>query len=920
MTNTYNWKDIEQKAHAFAADFAVETDEEGEAKTFWDSFFRVIFGVDRRKVAKYESSVKRTDKNKGFIDLFWKGLLLVEHKSAHKDSEREFQNAYEQAMEYFDGTPVAEQPKFVIICNFKRFRVYDKVRKTQEDFLLRDLADNIKKFQFIPDEAKKKELEEEKVNIQAANLLGELHDAIEGKYKGQDLELLLIRILFCLFAEDTGIFKKDIFQHFVQKNTDENGEDLGERLLELFKILDTPEHLRPKGTPQYFKDFPYVNGSLFKKPLAMPPPFNLSIKLILFKCSKQFDWGEISPAIFGSLFQYAMKKEERRTLGAHYTSEENIKRLINPLFMDDLWQQFYAARYDRLKLEALLKKIARLRFLDPACGCGNFLVVTYKELRSLEVEIIKEINNERHRKKQLIFSERTLLAVSLNNFYGIEYDQFSAHIAPVAMWIAEFQMNKVFESEFSTPIDMLPLDDSATIYYGNALEKEWKKTFTPPVDYIIGNPPFVGKQFQTPQQKADTQAVFQGIKGAGDLDYVACWYLKAADYIATYPSVQAAFVSTNSVIQGEQVGVLWKEMFEKYKIKIRFAHQTFRWSNEVKGFAAVHCVIVAFDRSTKGNRFIFEYEDINAKPTQTLVTNINPYLVEGKDLFVENRRKPLADVPPIKFGNMPNDGGHLLLTAEERADLIKKEPKSARFIKPFLGAHEFINGKERFCLWLVDVLPHELKQMPHVYARVQKVFKHRNDSNRPATNKLAATPALFGEIRQPTSEYILIPSTSSERRNYIPIGFVSSDVIASNACLMIGDANLFHFGILTSKTHMVWVNYICGRLKSDYRYSNEIVYNNFPFPDGVTAAQRAKVATKAQTILDIREKYTVRGSNLANLYDPLLMPVDLTKAHQELDKSVEECYGKRTFGSDTKRLAFLFELYEQLVEAEKKGK
>lgn len=917
MSNTYNWKDIEQKAHAFAADFALETDEEAEAKTFWDSFFRVIFGVERRKVARFESSVKRTDKNKGFIDLFWKGLLLVEHKSAHKDSEKEFISAYEQALEYFEGTSILERPKFIVICNFKRFRLYDVVQKKQDDFLLRDLADNIQKFQFIPDAAKIQETKEEEVNITAARMLGELHDAIEDKYKGEDLELLLIRILFCLFAEDTGIFKKDIFQHFFQKHTAENGEDLGEKLLELFKILDTPEHLRPKTTPQYFRDFPYVNGSLFKKPLAIPPPFNLTIKLILFNCSKGFDWSVISPAIFGSLFQYAMKKDERRTLGAHYTSEKNIKRLIDPLFMTDLWAQFYAARYDRAKLEVLLKKIARLRFLDPACGCGNFLVVTYKELRLLEVEIIKEINRERHRKKELAFSERTLIAVSLNSFYGIEYDQFSAHIAPVAMWIAEFQMNKVFESEFKTPIDMLPLDDSMTIYHRNALDFDWKKTFKPSVDYIVGNPPFIGKQFQSAQQKADTQTVFSGIKGSGDLDYVACWYLKAADYVAAYPSVQAAFVSTNSVIQGEQVGVLWKEMFEKYKIKIRFAHQTFRWSNEVKGFAAVHCVIVAFDLSTKGERFIFEYEDINTEPSKYSVGNINPYLVEGKDLFVENRRKPIANVPPIKFGNMPNDGGHLLLTAEERIELLKKEPQAARFIKPFVGAHEFINGKERYCLWLVDVLPQELKQMPQVYARVQKVFKHRNDSNRAATNKLAATPALFGEIRQPNSEYILIPSTSSERRTYIPIGFVSSDVIASNACLMIGDANLFHFGILTSKMHMVWVNYICGRLKSDYRYSNEIVYNNFPFPEKGTAAQKTKVEQKAQAVLDIREKYNTTGSNLANLYDPLLMPVDLTKAHNELDKAVDDCYGKRTFSSNAKRLAFLFELYEKLIEAEK---
>ena len=745
--------------------------------------------------------------------------------------------------------------------------------------------------------------------------MGNLHDAIEHHgYRGNDLEWLLVRILFCLFAEDTNIFKKDIFKEFVLKHTAFDGSDLGEKLLELFLILDTPMNKRPEGTPQYFKQFPYVNGSLFTKHIQTPPKFTVGTREALFKCC-QFGWGKISPAIFGSLFQSVMNPTERRNLGAHYTSETNIKRLINPLFMDKLWADFEKVKDNQKKLEQLLFRIANLRFLDPACGSGNFLVVTYKELRLLELEILKILIYDHY--KVIVgatFSVRSLIKMTVANFYGIEYEEFPSLIAQVAMWLAEHQMNLKLEEEFGDYVPITPIDEAATILNDNALRVDWL-TALPTVDYIVGNPPFIGKQFQNEEQKKDVQTIFKGLKGAGDLDYVTCWYLKAAEYMTETPSVKTAFVSTNSVAQGEQVGVLWKALFETYKMHILFAHQTFKWNNEAKGVAAVHCIIVGFAQNTEGvEKVIFEYEDIGGEPVKVKAKNINPYFVEGKNVYIEGRRTPLCDVPPIIFGSMPNDGGHLIISDEELEAFLEKEPKAKSYIRLFLGAHEFINNKKRWCLWLKNISLDEIQKMPEVAKRVNAVKQHRASSNRAATNKLAATPMLFGEDRQPNQNYILMPSTSSERRNYIPTDFVSKEVIASNACLVIPSSSVFHFGILSSKMHMAWVKYVCGRLKSDYRYSNEIVYNNYPFPTSATPDQTQQVATAAQSVLDIRKTYTDVGKSLADLYGPLSMPPDLAAAHGILDKAVDNCYGKTKFNSDAKRVEFLFELYDGLVK------
>lgn len=921
MSNTYNWIFIERQADRFANRWATESDEKGEAKTFWDELFQ-IFSLRRYDYARFEGRVKRQNNRQGYMDLFWRGKLLVEHKSAHKSSDAAFEEAYQQALEYVGGLKDEDKPKRIVLCNFQHFRIYDAHSRRFDEFDLIALPQNIRKFQFILDYAQQLVEEEEAANIKAAEIMGALHDAIEAHgYKGHDLEWLLVRILFCLFAEDTGIFKDDLFKTFVLKHTEFDGSDLGEKLLELFLILDTPDNKRPKDTPQYLMAFPYVNGSLFSKHISTPPKFTVGTREALFKCCN-FGWAKISPAIFGSLFQSVMNPVERRNLGAHYTSETNIKRLINPLFLDSLWAEFDKIKDNQRKLEQFLFKIANYRFLDPACGSGNFLVVTYKELRLLELEILKLLIYKHY--KVIVgatFSVRSLIKMSVSNFYGIEYEEFSSLIAQVAMWLSEHQMNLKLEEEFGDYVPITPIDESAVILNANALRTDWLTAFPHKVDFIIGNPPFIGKQLQNEQQKQDVEAIFKGIQASGNLDYVTCWYLKAANYMKTTPSVKTALVSTNSVAQGEQVGVLWKELFQNYNVKIQFAHQTFKWSNEAKGVAAVHCVIIGFINAKNtegGDKFTFEYDDIKGEPTKNKVKNISPYLVEGNDVFVETLRKPISNVPEMQKGSQPTDGGNLILTAAEKDLFLINEPNAAKYIRGFLGSDEFINGNMRYCLWLKDIQPNELDNMPLVKERVKAVQQMRLASTKVATQKWAEKPTLFTENRQPTTDYVIIPSVSSENRQYIPIGFLSSDIVTSNLAFTVPNADLFLFGNLTSKMHMAWVKYVCGRLKSDYRYSNTIVYNNYPFPQGVNAAQTQKVEAAAQAVLDIRAKYTATGSSLAHLYAPLSMPPDLMTAHDVLDKAVDACYGKVRFNNDAKRVEFLFDLYDLLTKIIKK--
>ncbi|MBW6459552.1 MAG: class I SAM-dependent DNA methyltransferase [Bacteroidales bacterium] len=903
-----SWNEIRSRAVAFSKDWENVTSEDAEAKSFWDAFF-TVYGISRRLTATFEQPVKRLDESTGYIDLLWKGTILVEHKSRGKSLDK----AYRQALDYFPGLKDYELPKYVLVSDFARFRLYDLEEDRQVEFELKDLYRHIKEFGFIAGYQKQVFKDEDPVNIHAAELMGKLHDKLkEVGYTGHPLELYLVRLLFCLFADDTSIFERDHFQNFILNRTREDGSDLGSRLGELFYILNQPKEQRLKNLDDDLNVFPYVNGRLFEEQLP-PAAFDSRMRNILLECCA-LNWGKISPAIFGSLFQSVMNPVARRNLGAHYTSEKNILKVIKPLFLDDLWKEFEAVRGNRSKLLQFHDKISQLRFLDPACGCGNFLVISYRELRLLELEIIKTLQ-----KGQQMTDVAERLKLNVDRFYGIELEEFPSQIAQVGMWLTDHQMNLRVSEEFGEYYIRLPLVKRPNIVQGNALQIDWQSLIDPipwekkeqRFDYIYGNPPFIGSKMMNESQRIDIKELADEAKGSGVLDYVSGWYLKSARYISQSDTfkTKCAFVSTNSISQGEQVGILWKELFNKYKIKIHFAHRTFKWSNEARGKAAVHVVIVGFSNFDVANKKIFEYEDIKGEPHEISVKNINPYLVEGNDVFIENRGKPICNVPTISFGNMPNDGGFLLLDEAERDIMMTKHPESIKFIKPIISAKEFLHNKKRFCIWLNGVSPHEYRQNEEIINRIQSVKIYRLKSNRLTTRNLAYYPSIFGEIRQPSTNYILIPRHSSENRKQIPIGYFSPDFIVADSCNFIENITLYHFGILHSEMHNVWVRYVCGRLKSDFRYSNSIVYNNYPWPEDRSERQKKAVEEAAQRVLDTRLQFP--GSSLADLYDPLTMPPALVKAHNALDKAVDHCYRSQPFPNETKRIEFLFDLYEK---------
>ncbi|MBS1586874.1 MAG: class I SAM-dependent DNA methyltransferase [Bacteroidetes bacterium] len=915
--------EIRSRALAFSLEWKNESNEDAEAKSFWDGFFN-IFGISRKRVATFETKVHKGDNKQGFIDLLWKGTVLIEHKSRGKDLER----AYKQAIDYFPGLKDNELPRYIIVCDFQNFRLYDLETGKDWKFTLDKLADKLHLFDFISGYKKHSFKEQDPVNIKAAELMGRLHDQLKAiGYEGHQLEIYLVRLLFCLFADDTNIFEKGIFQEYLQMRSAEDGSDLAMYLDTLFVVLNTPKDARFKNIDEQLAAFPYVNGKLFEERIA-PASFDSKMRKILLDCCA-LDWSMISPAIFGSLFQSVMDEKARRNLGAHYTSEKNIMKVIKPLFLDELWAEFEKAKDNSKQLDKFHEKLSQLRFLDPACGCGNFLIVAYRELRLLEIELLKA-----KFKNQMATNIENYININVDQFYGIEYEEFPAQIAQVAMWLIDHQMNMLVSETFGEYYVRLPLRKSANITHGNALRIDWQSLMQrlpwdkgePRFNYIFGNPPFIGKQLQNDEQKSDMSAVFHSIDNVGILDYVTAWYVKAAAYLKEYNKdkrqITCAFVSTNSISQGEQPGIIWNILFKTFNIKIHFAHRTFKWNNEAKGNAAVHVIIIGFSNFDIENKQLFEYEDISAEPHATFIKNINPYLVEGKDIAILKKRYTVCAVPHISFGSMPNDGGHFLLNDQEKKDLIAVEPLAAKFIKPLLSAYEFINGKNRWCLWLKNANPTEIKNLKHIAERIEQVKKHRLGSNRDATKKLASYPTLFGEDRQPTSEYIVIPRHSSENRKYIPMGFFSSEYIVSDSCLFIPNSTRYEFGILNSQMHMSWVRTICGRIKSDFRYSNELVYNNFPWPENPTTKQRETVEKAAQGVLDARAEYP--DSSLADLYDPNTMPPALVKAHQALDKAVDLCYRPQPFINETKRIEFLFELYDKytagLFVEEKKGR
>ncbi|MCK4628167.1 MAG: class I SAM-dependent DNA methyltransferase, partial [Sedimentisphaerales bacterium] len=704
-----SWNEIKHRAMEFSREWADESREQAEAKSFWDGFFHV-FGISRRRVAGFEEPVKKLNDNYGFIDLFWKGVLLVEHKSKGRSLDK----AYSQALGYFEGLKDRELPKYVLVSDFGRFRLYNLDDKTQTDFELAKLHKNVNLFGFIAGYTQKKYKDEEPVNVAAAEKMGKLHDGLlAGGYTGHELEVLLMRLLFCLFADDTAIFNKNIFTDYIRDKTNEDGSDLGAHLTSVFQTLNTEPAKRQKNLDESLDELPYVNGGLFREMLRTVC-FDSDLREALLECC-DFDWGNISPAIFGSMFQSVMNPRQRREIGAHYTTEKNILKLIEPLFLDELRAEFEHIRNLKTgknkRLEQFHKKLATLKFFDPACGCGNFLIITYRELRRLEIEILKEI----HRHQQLMGEMLSL--VNVEQFYGIEIEEFPARIAETAMWLMDHQMNVELSIAVNVQRPSLPLVQSAHILNDNALQVDWTE-FTPKdeIDYILGNPPFIGKHLQGKEQNSDMSLIFDGVKNYKSLDYVSAWYIKAAQYIQGTQK-KVAFVSTNSITMGEQAGILWNELFNHYNIKIHFAHRTFSWSSEARGKAAVHVVIIGFAAFDTDKKTIFEYEDIKGEPHQTIAVNINQYLLDTPDVLINNRSTPLGDVPPMQYGSKPVDDGNLLLSEKDKEELLSVEPDAKDHIKPLISAKEFLNGKKRWCLWLENISPTELKHMPAVLAR-----------------------------------------------------------------------------------------------------------------------------------------------------------------------------------------------------------
>ncbi len=898
-----SWNDIKTRALAFSKHWQTASNEDAEAKPFLLDFFEV-FGITNKRIASFEHAVKKYGGKQGFVDLFWAGMILVEMKSAGKNLDR----AYDQAMGYFDGIKEADLPRYVLVCDFQRFALTDLETGETLEFALADLHLQVKNFGFIAGYSTQIIQPQDPINARAAQQMGKLHDQLKAiGYDGHALELYLVRLLFCLFAEDTNIFERRSFQDYIENKTAADGSDLAHHIASLFYLLNTAPARRLTNLDEDLAAFPYINGQLFAEPLP-PASFDRAMRdTLLAACA--LDWSRISPAIFGSLFQSIMDAEARRNLGAHYTSEENILKLIKPLFLDALWDEF--GKTSKAKLPDFHDKLAQLNFFDPACGCGNFLVITYREIRKLELEVLKLI----HKKDQLLEID-TLTKVNVNQFYGIEIEEFPAQIAQVAMWLTDHQMNQQTSVVFGAYFARIPLKHSATIVHGNALQTDWVSV-CPNASFILGNPPFIGHQWRSAAQQADVAQVFPPDSKFGKVDFVGAWFVKAARYLACHPSTRCAFVSTNSISQGEQVGILWGWMLSM-GIEIHFAHRTFSWSNEASGNAAVHCVIIGFYFSRSAPvappKTLYVYDDIKGEPHAVAAANINPYLVDAPNVLLPSRSQPPQGMPAMTQGSKPVDGGNLILDADERAALLAAHPDLAAYIKPFIGGYELLNGTLRYCLWFADASPAQLKIIGgynDIKRRIEGVKAARLSSPTASVQALASQPYFFTQNRQPQHTFLAIPEVSSERRQYIPIGFLSADNVPSNKVYMLPDVGLYEFGVLTSALHNAWMRTVAGRLKSDYSYSPN-VYQLFPWPR-VTDKHKTRIIEAAQRVLDQRAAaFTADSSNtLATLYDPDLMPAALRAAHHKLDQAVDTAYGFSGTPNDGARLAFLFKLYQE---------
>ena len=926
---------LQTAAQNFAAYYKDQTDERREKDTFWNEFF-AIFGIDRKNVAHFEYPVKDPADNTQFVDIFWEGIFLAEHKSANKNLTKAKEQA-ERYLQEIGRTKPSALPEYYAVSDFAHFHLYRRVpeegTENQWQFPLEALPEYITRgvFDFMFGiEAKVRQIQEE-ANIQAAAAIGRLHDALkeEGIYEEHELRLFITRLLFLFFADDSAVFQRNyLFQDFLESCKE--ADTLGDKLNQLFEFLNTPDQKRSKTQSEKFKGFEYVNGGLFKERLRT---FDFTAKQhrALIDCGN-FDWRNISPEIFGTLFQSVMDAQERREAGAHYTEAANIDKVINGLFLENLRAEFEAVkalkRDKAKKLAAFYQKIQNLQFLDPACGCGNFLIVAYDRIRALEDDIIAEALKD---KAGGLFDSPSVQC-RLKQFHGIEIDEFAVLIARTAMWLKNHQCNIRTQIRFDGEVacHTLPLEDAAEIIHANSLRTSWQAA-----DYIFGNPPFIGSTYQTKEQKNDLESICGHIKGYGLLDYVCNWYVKAAGIIAQHPQVQTAFVSTNSICQGQQVEILWGSLL-KQGIEIHFAHRTFQWTSQAAGKAAVHCIIVGFRQKPQmpSEKNLYDYPDIKGEPVKHAAANINPYLIDAPDLIIAKRSRPIHCEPDMVNGSKPTEGGNLILSTDEKDSLIAAEPLAEQYIRPFIGADEFLNGKTRWCLWFHGVPDvkrnHDLKQMPKVQARIQAVKTMREASSDKQTQKDAATPWLFQKIRQPSDgNFLIIPSVSSESRRFIPIGYLSFETVVSNLAFILPNATLYHFGILSSTMHNAFMRTVAGRLESRYRYSNTVVYNNFPFPQSCRMPSendrpdplRAAVETAAQAVLDARGQYRHEAREaglpeptLAELYAPDAGYTALDKAHADLDKAVDKAYGYKT-GKNTddeaERTAFLFELYRK---------
>lgn len=910
------WNEIRRNAIGFARDWAEEDREDAEGKSFWDAFF-AVFGIRRRTVASFEQPVRGIKGTFGYIDLFWPGVMLVEHKSRGQSLERAESQAFRYLQDLLREGRYDEVPRYVVLSDFSRVALYDLDPEEQRDrphyaesryrhiaFALEDFHQNIHEFAFIPGYKQHRFAEQDPINLAAVAILGDLHDALEaGGYRGHELERFLVRVLFCLFAEDTGLFERETFRLYIEEGTKPDGLDLGLHLALLFEVLDTPPEKRSASRDEEMAAFQYINGDLFSERLAFAD-FNRDMRDALLACTR-FDWSQISPAIFGSLFQAVMEPKVRRQIGGHYTSERDILKIVRSLFLDDLRAEFARIKNNKTQLKRFHEKLGKLRFLDPACGCGNFLVITYRELRLLEIEVLQALYGG-----QTELDIHSLCTVDVDAYYGIELSEWPARIAEVAMWLMDHQMNLRSSEAFGQYFVRLPLRKSAHIVQGNALRIDWSSVIAANAcSYVLGNPPFVGGKFQTPEQRQDMALVTRALPNAGVLDYVTGWYFKAADYIRNSP-IRVGFVSTNSIAQGEQVGVLWGELFRR-GVFIHFAHRTFPWESEARGKAHVHVVIIGFGWGNGTGRRIYTYEGENV--TVLRPRNISPYLVEGPNTAIVNRSSPLCDVPEIGIGNKPIDDGNYLFTEEEKEEFLRQEPQAAAFFRPWIGSDEFINGYTRWCLWLGECPPTQLRKMPLALERVQAVKEFRLASKSAPTQKLAKTPTRFHVENMQKKRFVVIPRVSSEKRTYIPIGYTQPKTLVSDSCHVLPSRSLFLFGVLTSAMHMAWVRHVCGRLESRYRYSAKLVYNNFPWPEDPSDKQKRTVEDAAQRVLDERDAHP--DAALADLYDPLAMPKGLVRAHTALDRAVDRCYRRQPFHNDTDRMSHLFGLYEHYTAA-----